>query len=440
METFGTLALGLGLGLASGLLGILARRWAWIGWGMLAPLCAAIYLSPPPAAGLVGLLTGVLLAAPTVWGHFPFNRRIEVALTTLFAFVFGGASALAAVLWPDNAPTWGILIFPLVMVGACALLERQGGRLANGPIISQEGRLPVVHIARLGGDLAVSALLAVSAAVLATLLVALPPARETIIAAAVGAAMVVCALAVGIMSYRFRLRRIRRAPLIRVAAISVDAPVSGVVTIMPEGDVDATIRRYEPHVLRALAEGACVVVLPEVAVTVNAQSRQRWLDALSAWARQGNAIVASGLFDADTQLNQLVIADHSGEIAATYDKQHPVRGGEPPRQRRMKPALLRSDTARVSGVICYDLDYGDLVGPVSRAGGMLIVPSNDWKEYAEIHHRAAVWAAVITGVPIVRSTGHGISAIYDAAGRVLARASSFAGPVVLVADVPVASR
>ena len=35
---------------------------------------------------------------------------------------------------------------------------------------------------------------------------------------------------------------------------------------------------------------------------------------------------------------------------------------------------------------------------------------------------------------------HGISAIYDAAGRVLARASSFDGPVSLVADVPPEAR
>jgi len=440
MVTFQSLTLALGLGLTSGILGLLAHRWAWIGWVVLAPLCAAIYLSPLLAAGLVGLLTGALLAAPSVWGRFPFNRLLEVMLTVLAAVVWGSASALAALLWPKDNPAWGLLIFPLAIVGACALLERQGGRLANGPIVSQEGWLPAVHIARLGGDLAVSALLALSAAVIATPLVALPPARDTIITASAGAVIVACALVFGAMSYRFRLRRVRRAPLIRVAAVSVDAPSLGVVAIMPEGDVDGTIRRYESHVARALAEGAHVVVLPEVAVTVNAGSRQRWLDALSAWAQQGKAVLAAGLFDTDTQLNQLVIADSTGEIAVTYDKQHPVRGGEPKRQRRMRPALLRSGIASVSGVICYDLDYGDLVRPVSRAGGMLLVPSNDWKEYEEIHHRAAVWAAVTAGVPIVRSTGHGISAVYDAGGRVLARASSFAGPVVLIADVPMASQ
>jgi hypothetical protein len=42
-----------------------------------------------------------------------------------------------------------------------------------------------------------------------------------------------------------------------------------------------------------------------------------------------------------------------------------------------------------------------------------------------------------TGATVVRATGHGISAIFDGTGRVLACASSASGPVVLVADAPV---
>ena len=45
------------------------------------------------------------------------------------------------------------------------------------------------------------------------------------------------------------------------------------------------------------------------------------------------------------------------------------------------------------------------------------------------------WAAVMGGVLVVRSTGHGISSIWDGAGRVLKQRSSAGGPVVLVAEV-----
>ena len=50
-----------------------------------------------------------------------------------------------------------------------------------------------------------------------------------------------------------------------------------------------------------------------------------------------------------------------------------------------------------------------------------------------MHSPAAVWVAVMTGVPLIRSTGHGRSVVFDAAGRLVAMASSFNGPVALVA-------
>ena len=97
------------------------------------------------------------------------------------------------------------------------------------------------------------------------------------------------------------------------------------------------------------------------------------------------------------------------------------------------------DAATLSTVICVDLDYADLIAPVQAAGGILVVPANDWFQgFDELHNRTAVWSAVMTGVSVLRATGHGISSVTDGSGRVLARQSSERGPVVLVADVPCA--
>lgn len=168
---------------------------------------------------------------------------------------------------------------------------------------------------------------------------------------------------------------------------------------------------------------------------MTSENRGLWLSAVSMWAKQANARVVAGL-SKELRTNELVIADKSGEIVVTYLKQHPAPG-EPKPARRMPPALLQADPFPVSAVICIDLDYSDLVRPVGRAGGVLAVPVHDWDEIFEMHHRSAVWAAVMAGVPVVRSSGHGISAVYDAAGRVIARANSKTGPVVLVADAPI---
>jgi hypothetical protein len=127
---------------------------------------------------------------------------------------------------------------------------------------------------------------------------------------------------------------------------------------------------------------------------------------------------------------------------AGFAAQHPALGVEP------KPTLrtpsgphhvqTRARTLPLSAAICVDLDYADVIKCAKRAGGVLNVPANDWRVFERVHHRTAVWAAAMSGVPIPRATGHGISSVYDGAGPVLASQSSLKGPVTLVVDVPVA--
>jgi predicted amidohydrolase len=203
-------------------------------------------------------------------------------------------------------------------------------------------------------------------------------------------------------------------------------------------DIDGLVARYEPGIAGAAARRAQLIVLPEKAAIVSSQTRECWLGALARWAGDCGARVVAGLFDESLDRNQLVIVEPSGEIAVTYDKQHPARlfgRGEPKPAEHTPPALDLSGPFPLSGMICVDGDYSDMVRPVARAGGVLAVPTNDWEAIADSHLRSAAWLAVMAGVPLVRSHGHGISAVYDAAGRVVAQADSRDGPVLLVADV-----
>ncbi len=180
---------------------------------------------------------------------------------------------------------------------------------------------------------------------------------------------------------------------------------------------------------------------------VSTDTRQQWLAAMSRWARQAGAPVVNGVIERGQQKNQLVIAknqlviaDETGAIAVTHDKQHPAPFLEPRPEKRTPPVILPRSPLPLCAVQCVDLDYPDLARPVARAGGVLAVPADDWTEIVGMHHRSAVWSAVLTGVPVVRSNGHGISAVYDGAGRVVATAHSLDGPVVLVADIRAANR
>jgi predicted amidohydrolase len=430
-----------GLGGASGILGILAYRFrvAWLGWLTLAPLSAAVYLYSPLAAGLAGAVCGALLADGNRQVSMPAvirgARLVEAAITGWHALWWGLVFALAAWLWPNGVPAWGAVVMPAAAVVLSVGYGILGPRYWSWFLGSQDGSLPVVHIARLGSDLVIPALLALSATVPVMLLVQFPPSAVTVAVAAASILVVAGSLGFGLASYRRAAGRVEEGEPIRVAAVAA-APLEFDTRSPAYRDVDGLIARYQPHVARAIEEGARLIVLPEVAAFVTKETRGRWLAAVSRWAKEAKARVVVGLFDEDLNKNQLVIANEIGQIVATHDKQHSAPLVERKSEQRMPPALAQSDSFPVSAVTCVDLDYSDLVRSVARAGGVLTVPANDWKEIFAMHHRSAVWSAVMTGVPVVRSAGHGISAVYNAAGRVVAQANSLDGPVALVADVP----
>jgi metal-dependent amidase/aminoacylase/carboxypeptidase family protein/predicted amidohydrolase len=432
-----------GLGAASGILGILAYRLrlAWLGWLTLAPLAVAVYLYSPIAAGLAGAVCGALIAAGNRQLSLPAvvrgARLVEAAITAWVALVWGLVFALAAWLWPDGVPVWGVVIMPASAVVLSAAYGRFRAPLYWSWFLgSQDGSLPVVHIARLGSDLAIPALLALSATVPVILLVQLPPSGVTVAVAIASILVIAGALGFGFVSYRRAVARVEQGTSVHIAAVGA-APIEFDPWSPAYRDVDGLIGRCQPLVARAIAEGARLIVLPEAAALVTSQSRKDWLAAISKWAKEADVPVVAGLFDEDLRKNQLVIADETGQIVLTHEKQHPATMfGEPRSEKRTPPALLLRDPFPVSAVTCVDLDYSDLVRPVARAGGVLAVPAHDWDEIFEMHHRSAVRA----GVPVVRSAGHGISAVYDAAGRVVARANSLDGPCALVADVPISIR
>ena len=97
-----------GLGAASGVLGVLAYRfrWAWLGWLTLAPLATAVYLYSPLLAGLAGGVCGLLLAASNRQTSRPAVYRGASAVIHL-AGISGEALFAVAVtlLWAGCSPS-----------------------------------------------------------------------------------------------------------------------------------------------------------------------------------------------------------------------------------------------------------------------------------------------------------------------------------------------
>lgn len=406
-----------------------------LGWLVLVPVALLALLRSPVEAGLAAAVVGGVASASGVWSK---TLRHVLPLTVATSAVSWGVwVGLAA--WLVPAP-WLVIGIPLAVVAAVLPLRLiDAPRFVNNPLArTQQPWLVVVHTARLGGDLLTTALLATASTAIALAL------DDHLWAAAAGAAFVLAVLAFGWVSLTRATARARRGSPRRVAAVVVDGrpPEHGELTgtwpaESPEyRDVDATLARYQPHVQEAARQGARVIVLPEVSVVAENGAAARWCAGVETWARDLDVAIVAPYFDAATPRNTLAVIDQSGLIAH-HDKQHPARGAEPPCLTKMEVGPHRlADGGSLSTAICVDLDYSDTARSARRAGALLAAPSNDWPGGFEVlHHRSAVWAAVMAGVPVVRATGQGISSVYDAAGHVVTQQSSAAGPVVLVADV-----
>lgn len=441
------------LGLSSAVLLWLALfpRLAALAWLALVPLDSVVLTMSPAHAIVAAGLAGMLCTTPVVVDRTQRGLILLTALSSGLAWsaAFGCGSWLCQRI---ASPWLAIVVLPL-----CALLALLPLRIAGAPrwvynpiARTQEVYLSVVHVAQLGGDLLVVLVLAAVSGGVAVMLAA-DPWREAHLwpaFAAVGGAAF--ALLYGALRFRSAKRAADAAERVRMAAIAVNVPppddgeLTGLwVAQSPRaGDVPFALSRYELPIRRAAADGAELVLLPECAVSVDEETRARWLDALAGWAERDQVAIVAPYFDVSAPSNALAIFDASGALVAQYQKQHPAPGLEPKPSARTPAGphyvQTRSRVLPLATVICVDLDYADAVLAARRTGGVLNVPANDWPIFERMHHRTAVWAAAMSGVPVLRATGHGICSVYDGAGRVLAAQSSLNGPVTLIVDVPIA--
>ncbi len=138
--------------------------------------------------------------------------------------------------------------------------------------------------------------------------------------------------------------------------------------------------------------------------------------------------------------NTLVLIDPHGEVAWRLLKAIPVPGPEAaisaPGDGKLKVAA--TPYGRLSGAICFDMDFPDLLAQAGDLGvDMLIVPSGDWREIDPFHTEMARYRAIEQGFNVVRQVNRGLSIAADYQGRVLAAMDHFATKDRdLVAQVP----
>lgn len=208
-----------------------------------------------------------------------------------------------------------------------------------------------------------------------------------------------------------------------------------------------------------------VVVWPETASPFPLASDPRAAELATSPLPPGALLLAGSVraaFGADGQAtqvwNSLVALDAQGAVLDAYDKAHLVPFGEYTPLRGLLPIRIVVSALDFSagpglrtirlpglpafgGLICYEVIFPGAVTPADRPGFLLNITNDAWFGISAgpyQHLAAARLRAVEEGLPLVRAAQTGISAVFDARGRVVAR-MGLAETGVVVAPLPSAA-
>ena len=454
------------LALASGLL--LTLSFPLIGhpvfaWLALVPLLVAVVRVTPVKAFALGLVTGLVHFAGTVYwiadvmvvyGGLPraIAWPVHVALIAYLA-LFPAFFALMIGHLTRHLGARGLLFTPAVWVttelGRLYLFTGFPWELLG---YSQTPWLAVAQLASVVGVLGLSALVAGVNGAVAHALVA--TGRERWHGVAVVAGVLVTGGAYGVLRLQRDALNVSGAPL-RVAV------VQGNIAQDEKGDPalrDTILSRYLTQTREAAAAGAELVVWPESATPFAFGSDRVRSDAIRAVARETGAHLLIGTTeivwgDEIRQYNAAVMVDASGELQGTYRKQHLVPWGEyvPLRDLLFFVSPLvesvgdfaKGETSStlpmagtpVSTAICYEIIYPDLVRRFVTGGSRLLttVTNDAWYGRSAApyqHFQQARMRAIEEGRFLVRAANTGISGVIDPYGRVVASTPLFEDEVV----------
>lgn len=203
------------------------------------------------------------------------------------------------------------------------------------------------------------------------------------------------------------------------------------------------------HSVREARAGARVIVWPENNLVVYQEDYEAFIQRAREVARQEDVYLLMGI--ACIQLGesrpfepQAVLIDPSGEVLFTYVKNRLVPGWEANNSKSGDGRVCIADSpyGRIVAVICYDMDFPDLIRQVGKAGAdMLLVPVAEPAPPANVgilHHRMSTFRAIENGVSIVRASRLGLSSAVDPYGQIHALMDdAITKPPIMLAQVPV---
>lgn len=359
-------------------------------------------------------------------------------------------------------------LIPLVLPAVATAMEFLGGRLQpfgsfGAVAYTQVGFLGLVQVAAVAGLPGIAFLLYLPAALVHWMRAFRPSPAELRWAGLGGAVLLLAAAGLGTA----RLHR-DGGDAAGVPVAVVSSPLHGRLSELlapayATGDPAAVDWNQALHqgelttadllrrTQRAAQAGARIIVWPETAAIVAAESESALTRTAGALARNHRVYLALALGvvrhrarpwpAGDGALdNKVLLIDPRGQVAAEYRKGVAVPG---PEAELLVPEagdiqVITTPYGRVAMAICFDLDFPHLM---RRAAGadLVLVPAEDWRGITPYHSDMARLRAIEGGYSLVRATRYGRSLAADARGRLLAAQEDSPWPEadpLLLAQVP----
>ncbi len=183
------------------------------------------------------------------------------------------------------------------------------------------------------------------------------------------------------------------------------------------------LRDYADQVRLLAAQGAKVVVLPEMTIFVSDSLSPQVDQLFEETARAAKAQVLLGVLHGTSAgtFNEARLYSDAGDLQTVYRKHHLVPGFEGNTAPGTDISVLPRSSGKIGVAICRDMDYPELSRRYGKENvGLLLVPAWDFDVDRWSHGRMALMRAVEDGFSIVRSVKLGILTVSDDRGRVLA--------------------
>jgi len=188
----------------------------------------------------------------------------------------------------------------------------------------------------------------------------------------------------------------------------------------------------------AAAEGAELIVSPEMGFYIDKYDRGMWLSRFQSISNKHNVFLAIGYFNGSKNENRLIFITPDGRTLAEYTKTYLTPFED---YNKGDGQLITFDLNGVSagGMICQDDNFTSFSREYGRSQTAIVaVPTLDWKPVRDTHLQNSIHRAIESRYAIVRAALDGISAVISPTGDVLARRDHFLeGPGFTMAEVPI---